>query len=95
VGFENNALDVRRILDESHASDDVLIRMLFEYVSAGILVVPLDSRIYLVDGNPMLQEPVRQDHHLVLFEIAAEGVYFIDPRNAFQQRIDDPFLNRS
>ncbi len=43
----------------------------------------------------MFQEPVGRNDHLILLEIPAEGIYFVHSRNAFQQRVDDPFLNRS
>ncbi len=85
VGFQNDILNVGRILYQSDPSNDVLIRVFFDDISAGILIVLFDRGVYLVDRNAMFQEPVGRDDYLILFEIPAERIYFVHSRNAFQQ----------
>ena len=56
-GFENDIFNVGRILDEPDAPDNILIGVFFDHISAGILIVLFDRRVYLVDGKAVFQEP--------------------------------------
>ena len=93
--FEHDIFQVGRTLDEPDAPDDILISVFFDHIPAGVLVVLLDRRVNLVHGNAVFQELLGGNDHLILFEIPAEGVDFVHPRNAFQQGVDHPFLDRA
>ena len=75
LGLQNDIFNVRRVSNESYASNDVLIRILFEHISAGVLVVLFNRLVDLMDGDPVFDEFVRQDLCLILLEVPAKRVY--------------------
>ncbi len=96
AGFlDDDAPHVFERADQADAADDIFLVMFFQDVAAGIGVVARDRVEDFAEGQVVLAQHRRFDQHLILFDEAAHGVHIDHFRRAFQQRPDDPVLNRA
>jgi hypothetical protein len=85
IGRENDIPNVVSIPDQTDTANDVLIRLLFEDIPSGVLVVLFDGRVDLFDSNPVFHESVRVDYDLILLEVPAERVDLVHPGMLFSK----------
>ena len=67
----------------------------FENVAADVFIVAADGGIDICNRYAKLHQLFRRHDHLILLEIAAEGVDFVYSGNTFQLRCNNPLLNGS
>lgn len=84
--------DVLFVPDHADAPDDELFVHPVDDVAPNVEVVGGDGVVDILDRQAVLQEFTRAEDHLVLFDVAAERVDFVDSANGLEERRDQPVL---
>ncbi len=88
--LDDDVFDVAQFPDHPHAPDNVFFSMGLQHIAGGIRVVVRHGGEHLVQREIVFAQQFRLDEHLVLFDIPALRVDVNDPRDALEQRPDDP-----
>ena len=85
--------DVVARLEKADAADEILLFAPLEDVPADVEVVPAERLADLPEGEVVGEELLRVHRHMVLLDVAAEGVDLADAGHGLEQRGQDPVLN--
>src|SRR5450756_2885064 len=93
--FQDNVFYVADIFYQPDSANDILIRIPFEDIASNVLIVVADGGIDIVYRYGIFQHLFRRDNYLILLEVAAERIDFINTGNTLQLRSNNPLLNCS
>ena len=89
---QHDCPQIIEITDQADATNQILLRVLRQYTTAGIGVIASDCLIDIGDAQAKMAQTIRVDQHLILLGKAALRIDFSDTRNRAQQRSHHPVL---